>query len=77
MRLLDSDVGVYVTAGLFMSLVFLVAVAVVAVTPTLSLTPRTLAGFAIGFFLSMSVYYVAYGIYRYVEVDEQPYGKRE
>jgi hypothetical protein len=40
-RLFDSDIGIYVTTGLFVSLVFLVAVAIVAVTPTLALTPRT------------------------------------
>jgi uncharacterized membrane protein len=76
-RILDSDIGVYVAAGAFVSLVFLVALVVVVVSPTLSLTPLTLATFGVGFLVSMGVYYVAYGIYRYVEVDEQPFGSRD
>lgn len=70
---LDSDVGVYVLTGGFTILVFLIAIGVVIASPTLSLTPATLAGFAVGFVISMSVYYVAYGVYRFVEVDETPY----
>jgi uncharacterized membrane protein len=75
--ILDSDLGVYAATGGFVLLVFLVAIGVVIVSPTLALTPMTLIGFAVGFLISMGVYYVAYGVYRYVELDEQPYGEHD
>jgi hypothetical protein len=68
---LQSDLGVYVGSGLFALGVFAVAVAVLLVRGVVEFGTGTVATFAVGFGLFISVYFVAMAIYRGIDSREE------
>ncbi|QLD90586.1 hypothetical protein HWV07_16700 [Natronomonas salina] len=69
MRVLESDLAVYVASGAFAILVFAAAIAVLVTRTEIELASGTVATFSAGFLLFMSVYFAAMVIYR--EIDER------
>lgn len=60
---LESDTGFYYAVGVFTALVFVVGLAaLVATTP--GIATRELAGFIVGFFLFILVYFVSLFVHR-------------
>lgn len=61
---LRSDVGVYVVSGAFCVLVFLTGLVLVPSAASIELGAREFAGFAIGFTLFVTSYFVSMAVYR-------------
>jgi tetrahydromethanopterin S-methyltransferase subunit B len=71
MRVPESDLGVYVTAGVFASLVFAVALGLLMTRTTVDLASGTVATLTVGFLLFMGVYFTAMIVYREID-DREP-----
>ena len=67
----DSDTGIYVASGLFVIVVFAVAVAVAAGRTVLDLTTGTIVTLTAGLLLFVGVYFVALAVYRAIEREER------
>ena len=60
----DSDTGLYVASGLFVLVVFAVAIAIAAGRTVLDLTTGTIVTLTVGILLFVGVYFVAMAVYR-------------
>lgn len=65
-----SDFGVYVLAGVFALGVFIVALLALSARLPGGLESRQVFGFGVGFLLFVGVYFVAWWIYREIDVRE-------
>ena len=67
----ESDLGVYVGSGLFAVGVFVVAVTVSILRGVIEVGTGTVVTFAVGFGLFMSVYFIAWAVYRGIDSREE------
>lgn len=66
-RFLRTDAGIYVASGLFAVLMFVFALAALALLTPVSLGTRELVTFTVGFLLFIAVYFTAMAVYRGID----------
>ena len=65
-RILESDTGVYVTAGAFMIVVFVVGLVALTASTPVTLGTRDLFGFVVGFAIFVGIYFFSMAAYGYL-----------
>ncbi|ELY36616.1 hypothetical protein [Natronorubrum tibetense] len=69
-ELLESDTGFYYAVGVFTILVFLLALAVLAMVNPSGIGAIELGGLVVGFFVFMLVFFVSVAVHRLEERNE-------